>query len=113
MATDLDESTIICLSTNHKQIIVVDTEQRIDQIPKLNNMPLSVSDSSYTKFQSTILKKESGQNGIYVIVSILSGTQRAKPFFETILEPLLEELSLDGKYNVEYTKSANSIIDLT
>jgi diacylglycerol kinase family enzyme len=110
---NFDESTVICLSTNHKQILAVDTEQSIDQIPKLKYIPLNVSDSIYTKFQSTILNKQRGQNKIFVIVSILSGAQHAKPFFETVLEPLLKELDLDGKYNVEYTKNANSIIDLT
>ena len=51
----------------------------------------------------------------HVIVSKLSGPKKASAFFENILKPLLTELKLqeDKHYVVHYTKSTQTITDLT
>jgi diacylglycerol kinase family enzyme len=121
MAMDFEESSVICLSLNGNQILAVETEQSIDQIPMLKKISLGTSDTTFNKFRSTIENKRNSQNTavpsplskIYVLVSILSGTQLAKQFFESTVQPLLTELGLEGNYEVEYTKNANTIIDFT
>jgi diacylglycerol kinase family enzyme len=50
---------------------------------------------------------------ISVVVSILSGTRQAKPFFDQVLKPLLDSLCSPTGYEVEFTRDANTVSDLT
>jgi diacylglycerol kinase family enzyme len=51
------------------------------------------------------------QTEVHVVVSTLSGTQGALPFFENALKPLLEHLRVP-KYQVHKTQSARTILEL-
>jgi diacylglycerol kinase family enzyme len=50
---------------------------------------------------------------IHIVVSTLSGTQLAVPFFKNVLRPVLEALQLQVHYELNYTKDTNSITQLT
>ncbi|EFR05523.1 glycogen synthase kinase mutation revertant [Nannizzia gypsea CBS 118893] len=49
---------------------------------------------------------------LHVIVSRLSGTQKASSFFQQAVKPLLSRLKLDGSYTVHETESAETITRL-
>ncbi|KAI9050622.1 hypothetical protein LZ554_005781 [Drepanopeziza brunnea f. sp. 'monogermtubi'] len=51
---------------------------------------------------------------VYVLISTLSGTGLAVPFWEEILHPLLRSLGFeDGRYSVVKTRNAESVRELT
>ncbi|KAL1952842.1 hypothetical protein VTO42DRAFT_4114 [Malbranchea cinnamomea] len=50
-------------------------------------------------------------NSIHVVISTLSGTQQASPFFQNALKPLLDTINV-SRYEVHETESATSITDL-
>ena len=50
---------------------------------------------------------------IHIVVSTMSGTQLAVPFFERVLQPALGTLHLSGQYDLDYTRDANSVTQLT
>lgn len=54
--------------------------------------------------------RSESRRDIHVIISTLSGTQGALPFFENALQPLLDIVS--AKYKVHRTESARTIIEL-
>jgi diacylglycerol kinase family enzyme len=114
-----DESAIVCFFTEKNLLIVVDDSTIKSQLPSLKIIPIDGSDQSYNRFHSTLVKEvqnsqaSTSRKAIHVVISILSGTQLAKPFFETLLSKLLKQLGIGDEVEVEFTKSATSITELT
>ena len=55
---------------------------------------------------------EGGTVDVHVVISTLSGTQKAQGFFEKALKPLMSELQLSG-YDLRVTESERSVGELT
>lgn len=110
---------LICLSSAGDKYLYLENSTDGSNTSTLRTKSVSTNGTSQENLQPSLCKTSpdttlhSGFEKIRVVASILSGTQLARPFFETALSPFLEELRLDEKYEVEFTTSAMTISDLT
>ena len=78
---------------------------------------VSLSNTEYSSLQLKNLPRHlsltpsSGYNNIHFIISTLSGTRAAKPFFETCVRPLLSRLRVVN-YDVHETQSEHHVAEL-
>jgi diacylglycerol kinase family enzyme len=105
---DVEESKAICLDKDHKQVLLLEGESEGHRLPKVD---FSTVPSGSRKWAATLVPNSFSR--VYVIVSILSGTQLAASFFESVLKPVLDALGLEGEYIVEHTRSAKTISEVT
>lgn len=76
----------------------------------INSLPEELS--SFVSEIPSHLRCEDEQPIVQVVVSVGSGTGRAKPIFENALRPLFRYIGLES-YELHETKSAQTIIELT
>jgi diacylglycerol kinase family enzyme len=106
-------------------IIFTTAEGKMAVVESSSDDPKSLPDIKWTESPSS-LNGDYGLNvpfirtvalasdiKISVLISTLSGTQQAIPFFEQSLKPLLAALDPSQKYEVEYTKNSNTVSELT
>jgi diacylglycerol kinase family enzyme len=98
---------VICASLDRRGFLALEPVESDKDIPKLTTLVTTNSALSVDVLHST-LRAENFSN-IYVIVSILSGTQLAKSFFEVVLAPLLKDIGLENQYNLDFTTSTTHI----
>ena len=87
-------------------------------LPSLATVPVhDVSEEHVEGFQTRTQKESQvwSANTIHVIVSTLSGTEKASEAYKQLVKPLLTQFDLQeaDDYEVHYTKSPNTITELT
>jgi len=126
----VQEADIIALARSGEEFTILAVENKEDNktdkaqnsIPGLRKIslgpgPFPELEKSYgARSLQHIKAQPDGSNpNVHVVVSVASGTELAKPFFSNLLSVVLDSLGLviDVDYKVHYTRSANTITELS
>jgi diacylglycerol kinase family enzyme len=106
-----NDSDVIC--SIGSKILTVRTPDTDDALPSLQINPAQHGHDIKPHWHaSPELLDETRFQHIHVIISTVSGTQRASAFYDTLLRPLLHELGILGRCEVTSTTSPESVTQL-